>query len=33
VLQRIGKFNPSVFSNLDPATVTEIEKSGEKVEA
>ena len=32
-LQKLGKFNPSVFSHLDPAIAAEIEKSGEKVEA
>jgi len=32
-LQKVGKFNPEVFSNLDPAVVAEIENAGEKVEA
>lgn len=32
-LQKLGKFNPSVFSNLNPSVVAEIEKAEERVEA
>lgn len=33
VLRKLGKFNPSVFSNLDPSIAAEIEKAEERVEA
>ncbi|OFW34751.1 MAG: hypothetical protein A2074_05960 [Candidatus Aquicultor primus] len=32
-LQKVGKFNPDVFSMLAPDMVAEIENAGEKVEA